>query len=95
LNDSYVRRLTSISLAWAVTLGYFSGFKRYLANWITIARTVIHTVTGPSMLIEFKIFVAEAHELERKIQFDVLAILVAATIVIFLTIRYCEIPLTF
>ena len=72
--------------AWAISLvviSYLSKYDWYSSNLIIATGLMIHAGIGIGMILAFRHFLAEADELQRKIQLDALALSVGVTIVAF------------
>lgn len=72
--------------AWAISLvgiSFLAGYEWYASGLIVAVGLLIHTGIGVCMILAFRKFLAEADELQRKIQLDALALSVGVTIVAF------------
>jgi hypothetical protein len=74
------------ALLWMITLGatvFLSEYQWYSAIWVQSLGLIIHIGMGIGMVLAFKRFIAEADELDRKIQLDALALSVGMTVITF------------
>ena len=74
------------ALVWAANLAILTTlpkFEWYSGPWLITLAFVLGAGSGIGMLLAFKRFLKELDEMERKIQFDALALSVGVTVVVF------------